>query len=108
MHAWPHQLPRRAQPSTTVVDEDDYQEWSDEDEVDSASDWSTRFPELHQAVTSSIEQLGGSVIPRLNWSTPTDALWISQSNSLMCTNADQVIPSQATRLSQCLMPTAPV
>lgn len=52
--------------------------------------WCQRFPELHAQLQAAIHQLGGAVAPKLNWSSPTDALWISSYNSLKCTDADQV------------------
>ncbi|EEB05346.2 D123 family protein [Schizosaccharomyces japonicus yFS275] len=42
-------------------------------------------------ITDTIEELGGSVVPKLNWSTPKDALWIAPTNSLKCTNASDIL-----------------
>jgi len=28
-------------------------------------------------VNEKIQALGGSVVPKLNWSTPTDAIWVT-------------------------------
>ncbi|XP_025108015.1 cell division cycle protein 123 homolog isoform X2 [Pomacea canaliculata] len=44
---------------------------------------------LHQ-IDSAIESLGGKVFPKLNWSAPQDARWVSFNNSLMCTHASDV------------------
>lgn len=52
--------------------------------------WPQRFPALQAALSTAIQQLGGLVAPRLNWSSPTDALWLSSDNSLRCRNADEV------------------
>lgn len=100
------QLPQRGKPAEVVVEGVDYDpedNYSSEDEqpasesgsVDSQGSqdhlpWSERFPKLHAEIESAIQQLGGQVAPKLNWSSPTDALWISSYNSLKCCNADQV------------------
>ena len=53
--------------------------------------WSHRFPDLYRQISAAIEWLGGSgVVPKLNWSCPTDATWVNPSTTLCCTNADQV------------------
>ncbi|KAG8406212.1 hypothetical protein J3459_019418 [Metarhizium acridum] len=36
-----------------------------------------RFPETHKKIKETIEELGGAVAPKLNWSTPKDAKWSS-------------------------------
>lgn len=104
------QLPVRSQPTEIVVQgvdydpDDTYSSSSSATAADAAADtssdsgsdaaeqqpWHERFPELHAAIEASIQQLGGQAAPRLNWSSPTDALWISAYNSLKCCNADQV------------------
>eukprot|EP00198_Chlamydomonas_reinhardtii_P011436 XP_001700773.1 predicted protein [Chlamydomonas reinhardtii] len=56
-----------------------------------APDWKLRFPQLRVAIEAAIESLGGRVVPKLNWSAPTDALWISATNTLACRNADEVM-----------------
>ena len=35
------------------------------------------FPELDRAISQAIEALGGSAMPKLNWSAPKDAVWIT-------------------------------
>lgn len=42
------------------------------------------FPLLESAVARSISALGGAVFPKLNWSSPRDAAWISAVGSLRC------------------------
>lgn len=44
------------------------------------------FPILESAVNNSISALGGAVFPKLNWSSPKDAAWISAVGSLRCTS----------------------
>ena len=54
----------------------------DEEEDDADSDPSQAWPETHAAIAGTIKQLGGAVAPKLNWSAPKDATWISATNSL--------------------------
>lgn len=50
-----------------------------------------RFPEIHQLIKDKIVELGGSVAPKLNWSSPKDAKWISpHQNTLKCTTPNDV------------------
>jgi hypothetical protein len=50
-----------------------------------------RFPELHQTIRDTIQQLGGAVAPKLNWSAPKDAAWISRhQNTMKCTSPNDV------------------
>lgn len=110
------QLPQRAKPSDIIVEGVDYDPddlyssdssssgWdagatdndnsssSDDDDNDAQQQqpWPQRFPALHASIAGAMAELGGSVAPRLNWSSPVDALWLSSSNSLKCGNADEV------------------
>jgi len=50
--------------------------------------------ELHafdSAINASIAALGGNVMPKLNWSSPKDAVWISMNHSLQCSSSDDVL-----------------
>ncbi|KAK3357630.1 D123-domain-containing protein [Lasiosphaeria hispida] len=50
-----------------------------------------RFPDLHAAINAAIHTLGGAVAPKLNWSSPKDATWISRHpNTVKCTSANDV------------------
>ncbi|KAI0166612.1 D123-domain-containing protein [Xylariaceae sp. FL1272] len=50
-----------------------------------------RFPELHQTIIDKIAELGGAVAPKLNWSSPTDATWISpHQNTVKCTTPNDI------------------
>lgn len=66
----------------------------DHDDSSSETEWENEetpvaeapsFPALDEAITQSIQNLGGAVFPKLNWSSPKDAGWISFHNSLKCT-----------------------
>lgn len=71
----------------------------DADDSDSEDDDDTparlppnkRFPELHNAINAAIKTLGGAVAPKLNWSSPKDATWISRHpNTVKCTSANDI------------------
>lgn len=48
------------------------------------------FPELFAQIGAAIAALGGRVLPKLNWSAPLDAAWLTTTGSIACTNADEV------------------
>ncbi|KAI9167460.1 Cell division cycle protein [Paramyrothecium foliicola] len=68
----------------------------DEDDEDSDEDSprlppNQRFPETHKLIKDKIAELGGSVAPKLNWSSPKDAKWISpHQNTLKCTSPNDI------------------
>ncbi|ESO91151.1 hypothetical protein LOTGIDRAFT_228703 [Lottia gigantea] len=43
------------------------------------------FPEFEAQIQENIDKLGGKVFPKLNWSSPQDATWISFDKTLKCT-----------------------
>ena len=43
-------------------------------------------------INAAIDRLGGAVSPKMNWSCPKDAVWVSTGNTHRCTNADEVCP----------------
>ncbi|KAM5345405.1 hypothetical protein ACJ41O_011267 [Fusarium nematophilum] len=50
-----------------------------------------RFPETHKLIKDKIAELGGAVAPKLNWSSPKDAKWISpHQNTLKCTSPNDI------------------
>ncbi len=48
------------------------------------------FPGLLSEIAAAIEELGGRVVPKLAWSVPTDAAWVTSGQTIMCTNAEEV------------------
>ncbi|KAL8782561.1 MAG: hypothetical protein Q9213_005286 [Squamulea squamosa] len=54
------------------------------------TDPSTQWPEIHQKIQSTITELGGNVVPKLNWSAPKDATWMNATNSMECRSANDV------------------
>ena len=45
---------------------------------------------MHLAIKATIAELGGKVVPKLNWSAPKDATWISATNSMECRTPNDV------------------
>lgn len=46
---------------------------------------------MHQTIKDTIQELGGAVAPKLNWSSPKDAAWISpHQNTVKCTAPDDI------------------
>ncbi|KAM0461835.1 hypothetical protein ACHAO4_001020 [Trichoderma viride] len=65
-------------------------EESDEEEEEKLPP-NKRFPEIHDLIKQKIAELGGSVAPKLNWSSPKDAKWISpHQNTLKCTSPNDI------------------
>lgn len=61
--------------------------WDEEPDTDP----SHNFPEIHQQIKDTIKELGGVVAPKLNWSAPKDATWISmKKNSMECATANDI------------------
>ena len=66
---------------TVDSDRSSMEDWSDNEE-DVAN--APLFPSLEKDVKNAIENLGGCVFPKLNWSAPRDACWISSNSTLKC------------------------
>ncbi|KAK2590608.1 hypothetical protein QQS21_011710 [Conoideocrella luteorostrata] len=72
--------------------------WSDDSSSDDEDDDepprlppNKRFPEVHNRIKEVIAELGGAVAPKLNWSTPKDAKWVSpHQNTLKCTSPNDI------------------
>jgi hypothetical protein len=92
-------LPLGAHPSSVPTTDDS--DWSDDDgdnddddddendDDDSDNQKQFHFPQLNQQIKSAISTLGGSVLPKLNWSAPKDATWVN-GGSLKCENPGDV------------------
>ncbi|CAG8601569.1 5524_t:CDS:2 [Rhizophagus irregularis] len=48
------------------------------------------FPDLEQQIWDIIDEFDGSVFPKLNWSSPRDATWISATNTLKCNSPSDI------------------
>ncbi|KAK7205947.1 D123-domain-containing protein [Myxozyma melibiosi] len=73
--------------TATTTTETEQLKWSD-DEADE-NDFVMAFPELDQKIREVIDDYG-SVMPKLNWSSPRDAAWISTTNTLKCVTPNDV------------------
>jgi hypothetical protein len=58
----------------------------DEADFDPSAEWR----ETHEEIGRLIEELGGKVAPKLNWSAPKDATWIAATNSMECTTPNDI------------------
>ena len=59
-------------------------------ENDESEDPSLAWLDIHQKVKSVITELGGNVVPKLNWSAPKDATWISATNNMECRTPNDI------------------
>ncbi|KAK6584638.1 hypothetical protein PZA11_002862 [Diplocarpon coronariae] len=74
-------------PSSTYTDNSIETDW----DSDSTPDPSLPFAAIHQQINDTITDLGGLVAPKLNWSAPKDATWISmKKNSMECATANAI------------------
>lgn len=69
-----------------ISHEDDSGYSDSEDEEDPSTDWH----EIHEQIRATIKELGGKVVPKLNWSAPKDATWIAPTNDMECRTANDV------------------
>ncbi|KAF7926276.1 uncharacterized protein EAE98_006571 [Botrytis deweyae] len=62
-----------------------------DEDTDTGPDPSEKFSEIHKQIQETIAELGGSVVPKLNWSAPKDATWISlKQNSMECNTPNDI------------------
>lgn len=73
-------------PPENVRNDDDSGYSDDEDEEDPSEPWA----DIHAKIKATIAELGGKVCPKLNWSAPKDATWISTTNDMECRTANEV------------------
>lgn len=74
--------------SSSTIDSGTNEEEEEEEEL--ATDPSQAWLDIHQKIKSTISDLDGSVMPKLNWSAPKDAIWISATNNMACTTPNDV------------------
>lgn len=72
--------------SRVGLEEDSDEEGWPPESVDSSTANAPNFSEFQVEVERKIQELGGSVFPKLNWSSPKDAAWISFGRTLRCTS----------------------
>ncbi|PBP24853.1 putative cell division cycle protein [Diplocarpon rosae] len=74
-------------PPSTYTDNSTETDW----DSDSMPDPSLAFAAIHQQISDTITELGGLVAPKLNWSAPKDATWISmKKNSMECATPNDI------------------
>ncbi|RDD45991.1 Cell division cycle protein 123-like protein [Trichoplax sp. H2] len=83
------------QPSTryTCGDESDSDlsdEWNNASDDEDTTAPIPTFPKLEEDVNQHIRELGGYVFPKLNWSSPQDAAWISHNGTLQCSTFQDI------------------
>lgn len=64
----------------------DNNEGDEEEDADPSIHWR----DTHEAIERMIEDLGGKVAPKLNWSAPKDATWIAATNSMECATPNDI------------------
>ncbi|KAH9587064.1 hypothetical protein MS3_00010571 [Schistosoma haematobium] len=78
-------LPKSAKPTNGhLSDLDNDGIWSDYSDTDEKNSERPEFPQFESQLKSIIRKLGGVVFPKLNWSAPSDASWMSFDGSLKC------------------------
>lgn len=72
-------------------DASDNGDWDDdENEAEPVEDPTVFFKNLHNQINSTIDELGGKVTPKLNWSAPRDGTWISTTSDMKCVSATDI------------------
>ncbi|KAJ8118815.1 hypothetical protein OPT61_g280 [Boeremia exigua] len=64
----------------------DNNDGGDEQDADPSLHWR----DTHDAIERTIEELGGKVAPKMNWSAPKDATWIAATNSMECSTPNDI------------------
>ncbi|KAK1048241.1 hypothetical protein LTR74_017557, partial [Friedmanniomyces endolithicus] len=63
---------------------------SDDDDENETTDIAEGWRDLHNTIKATIAELGGVVVPKLNWSAPKDATWINAGNSMECRTPNDI------------------
>ncbi|KAJ9603350.1 hypothetical protein H2200_012128 [Cladophialophora chaetospira] len=79
-------LPPEHRQQNTDPEDSGYDDEGDDESPDPSEQWA----DLHATITTTIRELGGKVLPKLNWSAPKDATWISATNDMECRTANDV------------------
>ncbi|EMC96171.1 hypothetical protein BAUCODRAFT_24004 [Baudoinia panamericana UAMH 10762] len=61
-----------------------------DDEPTDTRDVAAEWRETHDRIKATIAELGGVVLPKLNWSAPKDATWMNATNSMECRSPDDI------------------
>ncbi|KAL4872065.1 hypothetical protein BDV12DRAFT_162967 [Aspergillus spectabilis] len=76
--------------NTPTTDDDNLDDFSDDFDAEEESDPSKQWEEIHSQIKSTIAEFGGKVTPKLNWSAPKDATWMSATNDLQCRTPNDI------------------
>ncbi|KAL4780003.1 cell division cycle protein [Aspergillus varians] len=76
--------------NTPPTDDDHLDDFSDDPDAPEESDPSKEWEEIHAQVKSTIAELDGKVTPKLNWSAPKDATWMSATNDTQCRTPNDI------------------
>ncbi|KAK4135436.1 D123-domain-containing protein [Trichocladium antarcticum] len=93
---WEPSFPSSSHPPPPRTDDEPESDSDDDDDDDdeprpARQPPNRRFPALHAEINAAIASLGGAVAPKLNWSSPKDATWISRHpNTMKCTSANDI------------------
>ncbi|POG81243.1 hypothetical protein GLOIN_2v1763473 [Rhizophagus irregularis DAOM 181602=DAOM 197198] len=71
-------------------DDDDFNANETDIDEDDENQPLPSFPDLEQQIWDIIDEFDGSVFPKLNWSSPRDATWISATNTLKCNSPSDI------------------
>ncbi|GFF35848.1 cell division cycle protein 123 [Aspergillus udagawae] len=77
-------------PETPPPQGEDELDTSSDDGADEEPDPSVEWQEIHSHIRSTISEFGGKVTPKLNWSAPKDAVWMSATNDLQCRTPNDI------------------
>ncbi|XP_039617221.1 cell division cycle protein 123 homolog [Polypterus senegalus] len=81
------ETPSHSAANNDSEDENEIQ-WSDDETTEIVT--APEFPEFASKVQEAINVLGGSVFPKLNWSSPRDANWIALNSTLNCRSLSDI------------------
>lgn len=71
---------------TATADDDSGIFTDSSDDEDPSEQWQ----DIHRCIRETIAELGGKVVPKLNWSAPKDATFMSATNDMFCSSAADV------------------
>ncbi|KAL3458678.1 cell division cycle protein, partial [Aspergillus heterothallicus] len=76
--------------TTPPTGDDNLDAFSDDSDSGEESDPSKEWEEIHSQIKSTIAEFGGKVTPKLNWSAPKDATWMSATNDMQCQTPNDI------------------
>ena len=89
------QVSRSLFPKPVTNEWEEEEKWEEEEEIGGGQSILAEFPDFEREIVRGIEELGGVVVPKLNWSCPTDVLWMSVDGTLKCRGPRTDFPSSS-------------